>query len=1020
MRTTESLHRLFREQVARTPTRDAVICERQALSFKRLDELSNSLAVCLKNRGVERGSRVGLLLDLSCEFVVSYLAVLKAGGCCVPIDNAYPSDFIYDILEKSSAVLSIVHQHHMSRLSQAGQARAVVIDNEASWSGNVLYSHNLPTIEADDWAFISFTSGSTGAPKGVPMSHGGAIHSYTTRYDICDYDENQRVACNIFFIWEFLRPLLHGASVYVVPHDVIFDPPRIMDFIRHHGITEILFTPSLFARIVNAVDAGAMTNNFKSLRTIWLNGEVVTEKLRNQALAKIPDHVRLLNTYSICECHDVADFDLRSSIEVDADVCPVGKKRDGVTVRLLPEDGETNIGELCIGGPGLAAGYLTNPELTSERFVDIGGQRYYRTGDRAILAQDGLIQITGRIDLMAKIRGYSIHLGAVETAVRQHRDVIDCSVVSHGEEGSDKKLVVYLVKSAEATWTIDPCSGLCHAIRSFLETRLPHYMIPSIFVEIDSLPISDITGKIDKKKLPAPLSRQTALFDDIELSSSASIMTKKNIMRTIWSRILQQPEDVINDDSNFFDFGGDSLLAVELTLIIEKTFKTRLRVTDIFENPTVNLVISKIDNYIIRTNKDKEIELESSSGQRSSPVPFRISNRPIRNILITGSTGFLGSFIVDEISRNAPSDVHLYCLIRGNDRDESLALARQLKTMNDYGILTSAQRVNITPIVGDIRKEKFGLSDIQYADLANKVDAVLHCASLVNLSYPYSLVEKTIVFGMQNVIDFAKTDRNKVLFHISTNGIYPNHSEAVFLEDHRIDEFGIDLIVGYDQAKWKAEGLVWQAVRDGLQAVVFRPGNIGHHRTTGASNPKDMLNSILYACARTGFAPSECKWMFEATPVDFFAEIVRLRIFDRCSNENIFNVINTNLFSSDDLFDLLAKSGIIQSYLPQDKWFDFLKETACRSIDTKLMIISESISNWETYLIDRRIYDCRRFRQYLSENGIEMRRDNEKYFEILVRKFADDSDESIKNQYGSNKSTPMPCQHNQESALDYI
>ena len=532
-------------------------------------------------------------------------------------------------------------------------------------------------------------------------------------------------------------------------------------------------------------------------------------------------------------------------------------------------------------------------------------------------------------------------------------------------------------------------------------------MLPAVFLEVDALPVSGVTGKIDKKLLPDPPSSAATFFDDLEISHAASIESQKGVMRTIWSRVLGQAEDIMDDEANFFDVGGHSLLAVELVLIIEEIFDVKLRVTDIFQYPTINSIVSKMNNIeIIDAKKEHRVD-DTSRIKRESTHSFAYAGqeRPLKNILVTGSTGFLGSFVVDEIARNSAPDVRLHCLIRQSDHDESQALERQLEGMSAYGIEISSEHAKIIPVVGDIRKEKFGIHDEKYEKLIAETDAIFHCASLVNLSYPYELLERTIVAGTRNVLEFTKARRGRPLYHISSSGIYPNHVRTPFLENELIDEFGQHLEGGYAQAKWKAEMLVWDAVREGLPAIVFRPGNIGHHSLTGVSNSKDMHNLILYACLKTGFAPKQSRWVFECTPVDMITKAIRLRIFEKSCPDNVFNIINSNPVEADVLFNAMIRSEMINGYLQKEDWISRLEDIAYETMDAKLLIISESVSDWDHYLRDRRRYDCSSFDRFAAENDI--RRPNDKaYFDRLLSRLSEDVTDENKDDVVIKRSTP--------------
>ena len=324
-------------------------------------------------------------------------------------------------------------------------------------------------VASDNLAFIPYTSGTTGDPKGVMLTSSSVISSYFSRYKFSSYSVGDKVACNIFFAWEFLRPLLKGGTVYVIPDDIVFLPRSLTAFISEHRISEILFTPSLLQSVLNSAELAVLRAQLSSLRVVWLNGEVVPTSLLNLALGVLPDAARVFNTYSISETHDVCTVELTDLWVDGMDVCPVGLPMEGVTVRVLPE-GQSAVtssgaGELFIGGRGLAQGYLKRPDLDSERFVRWNGERYYATGDLAEVDVLGMTTIIGRDDSMVKVRGYSVYLGAIEEALRNHCDVLDAAVLAETEDETNKRLVAYVVRSSQATWSVDAKSGTSRELR---------------------------------------------------------------------------------------------------------------------------------------------------------------------------------------------------------------------------------------------------------------------------------------------------------------------------------------------------------------------------------------------------------------------------------------------------------------------------------------------------------------------------------------------------------------------------
>jgi amino acid adenylation domain-containing protein len=446
-------------------------------------------------------------MERRAEYVVSCLAAMKADGAYLILELAYPPPLLADVVADASPRVVLTQERYADRLPHGTETFFL----DEGWEErleDVPAGDSRPEIDQDSLAFVSYSSGTTGKPKGIANPHRAPVLSYLWRFGTSDYAPGDRVGCNVFFIWEMMRPLLRGATTVVIPDDVIYDPNALIRFLEEYGITETLVTPSLLEAVLNSSgsDVGERLSN---LRTLWLNSEVVTRTLARRAMELLPD-ARLLNVYSCSKTHEVAAGDLRDLVEnTESTYCAVGAPMDPEHLYLLDAGGsrvpEGEAGELFVGGDCLARGYVDLPEKTEESFPEDpsrSGARMYRTGDRARILSDGSLEILGRVDFMVKIRGYSVKLGAVEAAIEKGLAVRSCVVVSEGEEGEDKRLVAYIVPDPEdderySGWSLDPKTGRSKEIRGILQDSLPHYAVPSVFVELESLPIQGTSGKVD-------------------------------------------------------------------------------------------------------------------------------------------------------------------------------------------------------------------------------------------------------------------------------------------------------------------------------------------------------------------------------------------------------------------------------------------------------------------------------------------------------------------------------------------
>lgn len=411
--TTKDLSALFSLQVQATPDAVALDDGSTKYTYKELEQKVDDLAGTLRSRGVARDVLVGVLLPRSSDYVIACLAALRAGGAFLVLELAYPPELLTDVLQDAKPAVVVTHSSEVGKLRDS--VPLVVLDDSSNGiDGNGLNGHaeELPSEnDLDRLAFVAYSSGTTGKPKGIVNPHRASVLSYDLRFRLSDQKPGDRVACNVFFIWEILRPLLRGATVVPVPDETSYDPSNLVDLLASQHITETLMTPTLLAAVLSRHPH--IGERVPELRTLWLNGEVVTTDLARRAMKALPK-VRLLNVYSACETHEIACGDLAEMINSEANYCPVGPPVEPRNVYVLDDAGKRVepgvVGELFVGGDMLARGYLNRPETTAQAFTlnefdDREKARKYRTGDLAKMLPSGLLEISGRVGSMIKLRG---------------------------------------------------------------------------------------------------------------------------------------------------------------------------------------------------------------------------------------------------------------------------------------------------------------------------------------------------------------------------------------------------------------------------------------------------------------------------------------------------------------------------------------------------------------------------------------------------------------------------------------
>ena len=986
-----SLHQLFKAQAAETPDTPAIVFGDEETSYAQLDQASDSLGAYLRHCGVSTDDPVGIYMETCPEYIIASIGTLKAGAAFMPIALDLPDYLLGTLLSESQPKVVVTKARHLPRLSNFSGPRLLPVDSGQSLRAFPPADAEV-RVDTGDLAFLPYTSGTTGQPKGVLQTNGALISSYLARYRFSSYSPGDRVACNIFFPWEFLRPLLKGGTVNVIPDDVVFVPRALTGFIAEHGITEVLLTPSLLQGVLNSASPEQLRTRLSSLRVVWLNGEMVPASLLKLALDVLPPSARVFNTYSISETHDVCTIDLTDFCLDGRDACPVGYAMDGVRLRVLPEGqsvlASTGVGELFISGRGLARGYLKRPGLDVDRFVRWNSERYYATGDLAEVDGRGLTTIIGRNDSMVKIRGYTVYLSAIEETLRKHCDAADAAVLAENEDEANKRLVAYVVRGPQAAWQVDGKSGTSRDLRALLERHLPLYMVPTHFMELDTLPINQQTGKLERKALPGLRQRRPAVKQHTPLPKYAAASERRRALRELWSEALEVDVDSLEDDWNFFDLGGNSLTGLDLTLGIEKLFGIELKGTEIYEYPTINELGAYLEhrgpNMESRVSLAEDSVLGPEIAPGGAPRITRLSEAS--SVLVTGTTGFLGAFLLDELLRATGPDTRFYCLVRDRDPGQGGSTNRVLDTLKFYGLAGQLSGQRIVPVPGDLTQPRMGLDSDEYRRLAEEIDLIFHCAASVNYAYPYSAAKPHTVGGTLEALKFACTAATKPVQYVSSNGVFPGGDDTPYLENSGIDGFVDRMEGGYNQSKWVAERLVWSAVSRGLPVCLFRPGNIGHHSGTGTVNPNDFLSLIIKACARLGCAPLAPEWFFEMTPVDFLVKAIARFSDDPRRLGRVYNVVQQSPVPADDVFAYMEDHGYVAGRAPLGDWKSRLETMADRDDDMELKVLVRSLESVEGYLSDTSVYDISRFSEALSEIGLGMPAVDVDYVTKFLRK----------------------------------
>lgn len=935
--TTKDLAALFRAQVQISLDDPAIEDGDTRYTYAELDRKVEELSQRLREHGVVRDSLVGVLLPRSADYVIACLAALRAGGAFLVLELAYPPELLQDVVEDARPAVVVTYRAEVGKFKSAMSLIVLDESNTVVQNGSTQLQPLPLDTDLERLSFVAYSSGTTGKPKGIANPHRAPVLSYDLRFKLSDLKPGDRVACNVFFVWEIIRPLLRGATVITVPDETSYDPVTLVKLLAKTKATETLMTPTLLAAVL--ARHPEIGSRLPDLKTLWLNGEVVTADLARRALKALPD-VRLLNCYSACETHEIACGDIGRMLHDDTVYCPVGPPMDPKHIYILDGSGQKveagSSGELFVGGPMLARGYINRPETTARAFTPdpfdaTPGARMYRTGDLARMLPSGCLEITGRVGAMIKLRGYSVVPGKVENAIIAQLAVRHCAVVAHGTD-LERQLVAYVVRDRENAQNLPNIeiedSGYSPTSRKILSPYLAQYMIPALWVELDSLPTHDVSGKVDLKGLPPP-NTPKAQTNGVVQGKQDNITTDD--IAEIWAATLKISRSAITPEHNFFDLGGHSLSLAALAAQLSRHLGIRVPVGRLADPSTLNGHLQTVrevrDGQIAAVQADLPAVLRADIDlDKDIQPPKDIKLCPTKQakaILLTGVTGFLGAFLLNELLESTSARV--LCLVRFTDpsqEDIPAAVARIRRNLVDFGLWHDSLMERIEVVSGNLSRKRFGLSQEEFSELASRVQVIVHAAATVNLVYPYASLRAPNIGGTREVIRLACLG-GATLQHISTNGVLPPSQggwpeEAMLGIEHVPDK----LMDGYGQTKWVAEQLVLEANRRGLPVRIHRAGTISGHSATGAANAWDLLNALIVESIQLGRHPDVQGWRAEMTPVDFVSKAICHLSNETEAKQLVFHLGDPDPISMSDVFATLQELGYPTEPMEFDKWVE--------------------------------------------------------------------------------------------------
>jgi amino acid adenylation domain-containing protein/thioester reductase-like protein len=908
---------LLAARAEQQPGAAALIAGDDRISYGGLEARATALAAGLRRLGVGPEVVVGVLLERSPDMVAALLAVWKCGGAYLPLDPEHPADrmafFLEDGLRGPGPRLVLTQRRLAARIPAGTGVRLVCVDEAP---GPVAVREEPAPCRPplpDHPAYVIYTSGSTGRPKGIVISHRslanrllwacaaevGAdavfLHKTTLTFDVS--------------LAEIFAPLLAGGRCVLTRPGGQRDPAYLADLIQREGITHASFPPATLKLLLDLPGVG---EKLRSLRVLVTGGETVPPDLPRRVGELLPA-TTLYNRYGPTET-TISVLTGACDPRSEEDTVPLGRPIGRARLYVLGDDLRPRPamadGEIYIGGPGVARGYLGRPDLTAASFVPdpFGGpgERLYRTGDRARWRPDGTVEFLGRLDHQIKIRGFRVELEEIEAVLVEHPRVREAAVVPQQEAATGSCRLIACLVAAEG----ERVDG--GELRRFLGDRLAGYMVPAAFVAMAALPRT-LSGKIDRAALreialrgPGAPALPTEPRDGLEATLAA-----------LFRELLEIPG--LGTEESLFDLGGHSLLLVGLQTRLRSALAIEVELADLARNPSVG----SLARFLAAGARGSEITpgqlaADAVLAPEIRPVPDgETALKPPVTVLLTGATGFLGAHLLEQLL--AQTWARVICLVRAPGEVAAREAVR--RALERYGLWREERARRISAVPGDLGRPFLGLPEAAFHELAATVDAVYHCGAQVNLLYPYETLRAANVDGTREVLRFAAAGRAKEVHHVSSLSVLERRPlpRSGAVAEAPLAGGGEGLAGGYRQSKWVAEKLVEEARGRGIPAVVYRPGWITGHTATGIANPDDFLGRLIVASIRLGAAPDLGPIEVCPTPVDYVSAAIVWLSLRRAPGE-VYHLINPHPVAFDRLVDLVNELGHPVEMLPLDRW----------------------------------------------------------------------------------------------------
>lgn len=920
----------FERAVAEHGTKDALIYHEQHYTYQELRERIHQFADYLKKVGMNRHDRIAIYQDRTVDTIITIFAIWKCGATFVPIDVMAPASRISYILGDSEAKAVIVNH---KRLEEIPADMTCIDITELDLNA---YEKDLPgNPMPEDLAYIMYTSGTTGMPKGVMLEHKNLVAFIVGFYQEFGFSAERIMLQQYSYAFdgyneEVYTTLCSGSTLVLADKEEVLDMKKLDAIITEYQIDTISVSAVLFAQV------GKYIKN-PYLKTVISGGDV----MKPDYVEEYPVSVDLYNSYgptetSCCATYYLVDRERKEMISIGKNLANYGITIMDSYFRINPIGVP---GEICISGNGVARGYLNQPELTEKNFIfhQKLGKMVYCTGDIGRLNEDGTIDFLGRKDRQIKIRGFRIEVSEVERYVKQYAEVDDLYVCAVEIMEQHKELCCYLATTQEVD---------IKELKKNLMRHLPSYMIPQYFVKMDALPYNK-NDKIDVFALPKPKR---------EDSTQTVYVAPRNEMErqiaNVYCKVLGLEQMGMED--NFFDVGGNSIKAIEILSELQK-LGYMVDINMIFQyqdietlakeiiNLDENIIFQKLSEYsehvIEEARKTEEQYLADEEMTEKRVCYFKeveelqvtdLTTRKYQNVLLLGATGYLGAYLLHGLLEQKIENI--YCIVRASDDEEGFQRVQDQYRYYFEDEALEEQKEHVHILCGDTGKKAFGLKTEVYNELVSTLDCIINSAALVKHFGRYEDFVRVNVDTVKNCMEMVHASNRIDLHHVSTVSVGSGYIEGkkyeVFTEESvDIGQIGDN---NYVNSKIEAERYIEKERENGARITVYRVGNLVFDSRNGKFQ-KNIEGSAFYGLVRSvlelGRIPDVSNTTLDFSCINDTANAI-LSIYDKeeLKGEN-WHIYNEHPVEMVDLVRMINETGLYTiDIMEPTAFFDFLKD----------------------------------------------------------------------------------------------